>query len=163
MARFANEFHSPEVNGMKQTDLRILQHLRHNARASLTGISRKTGIPVSTIFDRIRSHEQTMVKKFTALLDFAKLGYPVRTNIFLKVDPQHRDGVRTHLLEHNNINNIFRINNGYDYAIEAVFASIKEVEEFLEDLEAQFRITDKEVYHIIDDIAREKALMPQAN
>jgi DNA-binding Lrp family transcriptional regulator len=143
---------------MKHTDLRILQHLRANARTSLTSISKRTGIPVSTIFDRIRNYQDQVVRRFTALLDFEKLGYPVRVNIFLKVDPQQRDGVRSHLLLHDSVNNLYRINNGYDYAAECLFTSIKEVEEFVEELESQFKILDKSVFHIIDDLAREKAL-----
>ena len=78
---------------MKQTDLRILAHLRNNARASITGISRKTGIPVSTIFDRIRVYENQLVHKFTALIDFSKLGFNVRANIFLKVELGNRSAI----------------------------------------------------------------------
>ena len=143
---------------MKPSDIRILQYLRNNSRASLTGISRKTGIPVSTIFDRIRNYEQQLVYKFTALVDFSKLGYSVRAKIFLKVDPHSRDNVRNYLLAHTSVNNIARINNGYDYAAECFFQTIKEAEEFIECLELQFKIIDKQVFHVIDDIAREKML-----
>ena len=101
---------------MKPSDMKILQHIRTNARENLTTISRKTGIPVSTIFDRLKSHEQQFVIKFTALVDFAKLGYPLRANICLKVAPDSRDGVKSYLLAHNRVNNLQRINNGFDYA-----------------------------------------------
>jgi Lrp/AsnC family leucine-responsive transcriptional regulator len=143
---------------MKTTDMKIMQHIRQNARMNLTAISRKTGIPVSTIFDRLQAHEGSFITKFTALVDFAKLGFPVRANVFLKVDPQSRDGIRNHLLVHQSVNNLYRINNGYDFAAECVFTSIKEVEEFVEALEMQFKVLDKHVFHIIDDIAREKVL-----
>jgi Lrp/AsnC family leucine-responsive transcriptional regulator len=143
---------------MKINDLRILKHLRHNARMNLTTISRKTGIPVSTIFDKLRGYETDVVVRFTTIVDFAKLGYPVRANIFLKVDPACRDAIKTYLLAHDRVNNLFRINNGYDYAAECLFSSIKEVEEFVETLEEQFKIVDKTVFHVIDDLAREKAL-----
>lgn len=143
---------------MKTTDMKILRHIRNNARENLTTISRKTGIPVSTIFDRLRAHEQQFVIKFTALVDFAKLGYPVRANICLKVAPDSREAVRNYLLAHERVNNLQRINNGYDYAAECVFTNIKEVEEFVETLELQFKVLDKHVFHIIDDIAREKVM-----
>jgi DNA-binding Lrp family transcriptional regulator len=144
---------------MKQSDIKILQQLRENARASLTGISKKTGIPVSTIFDRIRSYENQMVHRFTALLDFSKLGFSVRAKILLKVAPDCRDAVRKYLMAHERVNNLLRINNGYDYAADCFFLNIKEAEEFVEELEMQYRITDKVVFHIIDDIAREKMMM----
>jgi DNA-binding Lrp family transcriptional regulator len=141
---------------MKPIDWKILQYLRRDARMNLTTISRKTGIPVSTIFDRIRVQEREFIVRWTALLDFAKLGLPVRANVFLKVDPQSRDGVRAYLLAHGRVNNLYRINNGYDYAAECLFTDIREVEEFTELLETQFHIINKHVFHVIDDIAREK-------
>jgi Lrp/AsnC family transcriptional regulator, regulator for asnA, asnC and gidA len=143
---------------MKQSDLRILQHLRENSRTSLTTISRKTGIPVSTIFDRIRSYESGFVHKFTALVDFSKLGYTVRANILLKIEPGHREKVKGYLMAHPRVNTIQRVNNGFDYAAECVFMSIKESEEFIEELEMQFKVIGKLVFHIIDDVAREKLL-----
>ena len=143
---------------MKTTDLKILHHIRRNARENLTTISRKTGIPVSTIFDRLRSHEQQFVVKFTALVDFSKLGYPVRAYICLKVDPQDREGIKNYLCVHSGVNTLQRINNGFDYSAECLFTNIKEVEEFVESLEIRFKIIDKHVFHIIDDIVREKAL-----
>lgn len=146
---------------MKPTDMKILQHIRRNSRENLTTISRKTGIPVSTIFDRLKAHEDQFITKFTALVDFAKLGYPVRTNICLKVAPESREGIRSYLLVHDHVNNLQRINNGYDYAAECFFANIKEVEEFVETLEMQFKVLDKHIFHIIDDLAREKMMALQ--
>lgn len=143
---------------VKTTDIRILQHIRKNARMSITNISRKTGIPVSTIFDRLQQQEKEIVKKFTVLLDFSKLGYTVRAHILLKVDPQARDELKSYLITHLCVNNLFRINNGFDFAVECVFATIQQVEDFVETLELQYRIIDKKIFHIIEDVAREKLL-----
>jgi DNA-binding Lrp family transcriptional regulator len=143
---------------VKPADYRILAHIRNNARMNLTTMSRETGIPVSTIFDRLRAHERTFVQRFTALVDFAKLGYPVKANIFLKVEPSSREGLKTHLLLHKQVNTLVRINNGFDFAAECLFTSLREAEEFIEDIELQFSIADKAVFHIIDEMAREKML-----
>jgi DNA-binding Lrp family transcriptional regulator len=139
-----------------------LQHLRADARTNLTTISRRTGIPVSTIFDRIKAYEHRFVRRFTALLDFAALGYAVHTSILLKVDPQSREKVKAYLLAHQQVNSLSRINNGYDYAAECVFTSIREAEEFVEGLEMQFLIRDRQVFHIIEELAREKVMTMQA-
>ncbi len=144
---------------MKLQDMHILRHLRRNSRANLTTISRKTGIPVSTIFDKLRGFENGIVQRFTTIVDFAKLGYPIRAKIMLRVDPAHKELVKSFLIAHDRVNNLYRINNGFDYSAECLFESIKEAEEFLELIETKFNITAKSVYHIIDDLAREKALM----
>jgi DNA-binding Lrp family transcriptional regulator len=143
---------------MKLNDMHIIRHLRRDARANLTSISRKTGIPVSTIFDKLKVFENGVVKRFTAIVDFTKLGYPIRAKIFLRADPLHREALKHYLMAHDRVNNLFRINNGFDYSAECLFETIKEAEEFIDTLESQFKITSKAVYHVIDELAREKAI-----
>ncbi len=46
---------------MNQKDLKILAYLRQDARMPLTSMSKKTGIPVSTIFDRLRNNENNVI------------------------------------------------------------------------------------------------------
>lgn len=143
---------------MKATDKKVITYLRDDSRMNLTSISRKTGIPVSTIFDKLKQHRGNMIQRFTVLLDFSKLGYPIRAKIFLKVNPAHKEELRNYLYAHRSVNNLWRINNGYDYAAECLFTSIRENEEFLDEIEMRFKIEDKHVFHIIEDVAREKML-----
>ncbi|MDP2909031.1 MAG: Lrp/AsnC family transcriptional regulator [Nanoarchaeota archaeon] len=143
---------------MKKTDLLIISSLRQNAREKLTEISKKTRIPVSTIFDRIKMHEGSIIRKHTALVDFGKLGYNTRANIILKISKGDREAMREFLMKHNSINSAFKINNGYDFLIEAVFANIKEVEDFTDLLEEKFSIKAKQVFYIIDELKKEDFL-----
>jgi len=82
---------------MKEKELLLLSHLRSNARKNLTNISKETGIPISTIFDKIRKYEGDVIKKFTSLLDFGKLGYDIRVSVMLKVDKNDRENVGNYL------------------------------------------------------------------
>lgn len=143
---------------MRPTDMKILQHIRRNARMNLTTLSRKTGIPISTIFDRLRAQQGGLITRFTALVDFGKLGYPIRAKVFLKVDAQHRAQLRAYLSVHERVNSLWRINNGFDFLAECLFTNIREVEEFLEAVEMKFPILDKHVYHVIEDVVREKVM-----
>lgn len=143
---------------MKKTDLLIISSLRQNAREKLTEMSKKTRIPVSTIFDRIKTHEINIIKKHTALVDFSKLGYNTRANIILKVKKEDRNDIKEFLMKHSSINSAFKINNGYDFMIEAVFRNIKEVEDFIELLEEKFKIKAKQVFYVIDDLKKEAFL-----
>lgn len=143
---------------MKKTDLLIISSLRQNAREKLTSMSRKTRIPVSTLFDRLKTHEGNIIKKHTALVDFSKLGYNTKANIILKVKKTDRDPVKIFLMKHSSINSAFKINNGYDFLIEAVFRNIKEVEDFIETLEDKFSVKSKQVFYVIDDLKKEAFL-----
>ena len=143
---------------MKKIDLLIISSLRQNARAKLTEMSRKTRIPVSTLFDRIKIHEGSIIQKHTALVNFEKLGYNTKSNIILKVKKEDRAAVREFLIKHKSVNSAFKINNGYDFSIEAIFRNIKEVEEFIELLDEKFRIKSKQVFYVIDELKKEEFL-----
>jgi len=143
---------------MRQTDIKVMQYIRENARENLTTVARLSGIPVSTIYDKLRFFEKSYITRYAALLNFEKLGFAVRVNIFLRVEPKQRDELRAYLFEHSHINNLYRINNGYDYAAEGIFIDVKQMEDFVDSLEMQFKILNKHIFHIIDDVVREKFL-----
>jgi len=143
---------------MKEKDLLLLANLRANARETLTNISKKTKIPISTIFDKLKLHEENIIKKHTAIVDFSKLGFNTRVNMTLKVNKSERDDIRAFLSKHQNINSVYKINNGYDFLVEGIFRHIKDLEDFTEDLEERFKIKNKQVYYIVEDITREDFL-----
>jgi DNA-binding Lrp family transcriptional regulator len=144
------------VHELKGKERVLLSHFRRNARESLTTISRLTKVPVSTIFDKLRHYERSFIKKHTTLIDFTQLGYMTRANVMLKVAVEHREQVRVFLLKNPSVNSLFKVNNGYDYLAELVFKHIKELEDFLEALEAKYRIQQKTIFYVIEDICREE-------
>ncbi len=143
---------------LKTKERVLLSHFRRNARESLTTISKETRVPVSTIFDKLRHYEQSFIRKHTTIIDFAKLGYMTRANVLIKVAVEHRDVLKGFLVKHDNVNSLFKVNNGYDYLTELVFQHIKELEDFLETLETKYKVLDKNVFYIIEDICREEFL-----
>lgn len=143
---------------MNKKDILIISNLRIDARMPLTKMSRRTNIPVSTIFDRLKINENGLIKKHTCILDFSKLGYNVRANIAFKVETKDRESLKEYLLKHESANSVYKINNGFDFMIEGVFREIREMEDFIEDLEKRFRILDKRSFYIIEDLKREEFL-----
>jgi len=142
-----------------EKDLLILSNLRENARISLTDISKKTSIPISTIFDKLRVHEGNLIIKHTTLVDFNKLGYNTKAWIALKTVKGSRENLKHFLSEHKKVNNIYLVNNKYDFLIEVICSNIKELRDFFEELEEKFEITEKQEHIIIEDIKREKFLV----
>ncbi|MBN2458338.1 Lrp/AsnC family transcriptional regulator [Candidatus Woesearchaeota archaeon] len=143
---------------MKDSDIMLLSSLRANARDTLTNISKKIKVPVSTIFDRLKLHEKGLIQKHTSIIDFSKLGFSTRANIILKVNKDDKEELRKFLLGNWNINSVVRINNGYDFLAEAVFKNILELEQFCEILDERFRIKSKQIFYIIEDLKREEFL-----
>ncbi|MFW6230675.1 MAG: Lrp/AsnC ligand binding domain-containing protein [Nanoarchaeota archaeon] len=143
---------------IQKNDLTIVAHLRENARKSLTQISRATGIPVSTIFEKLKKQTPRIMKKHTCLLDFSKVGMNTRAQIAIRTVPDHRKSLRDYLENNMHVNSLYKINNGYDYLIDVIFANMKDLEEFLEKLEESFKIRTKHVFYVIEEIAREEFL-----
>lgn len=140
---------------MNQKDLKIIAYLRNNARMPLTIMSRKTRIPVSTIFDRLKFSEQSVIVKHTSLLDFGKLGYNTRANITLKVDRDDKEQLKEYLMKNQFVNSVYKINNGFDFMVEGIFKQINDLEIFIDELEKRFKILDKKYFFIIEDLKRE--------
>lgn len=137
---------------MKEKDIDLIKEFRTNGRQSLTRLSKKTKIPISTIYDKLKSYENNIIIKHTALVDFRRLGYEIRVRLFLNA--KNREELKTYLLFHHRVNSIFRVNNGYDFEIEALFKNMKEFKDFIESLD-QFGLIDLKEHFVLDDVKRE--------
>ena len=85
---------------LQKKDLIILMHMRKDARAQLTKISRETGIPVSTIFDRLKTFRRNYITKHVALLNFPNIGFNTITQLILRVKRDQRNDLKLFLAEH---------------------------------------------------------------
>jgi DNA-binding Lrp family transcriptional regulator len=143
---------------VNKNDLLLLAHLRMNDREHLREIARKTQVPVSTLYDRLQSQIDSSIIRHTCLLDFSAVGFAVKAHVLFKINKCDRDSVHKFLMKSFNVNNLFRINNGYDFIAEFVFRSISEMEFFFDSIDQKFSIKSKEVHYIIEDLRREAFL-----
>ncbi len=143
---------------MNPKDLQIISHLRRDARVSLTKLSKSTQIPVSTIYDRIKSNEQQYIKKHTALIRFDKLGYNVRANFSIRVDPKEKEDLKEHLMRHRSVNSLYRVSGEHDFMVECIFKEMRDSEDFIQSLVERFTIRDYKSFFIVEDVKRESFL-----
>ncbi|MFH1181941.1 MAG: Lrp/AsnC family transcriptional regulator [Candidatus Woesearchaeota archaeon] len=115
---------------MDKTEKKLLLCLRRNGRISLSEISRKTGIPTTTVFERMKTFNYT---RNVTLLDFEKMGFGIR--VFLAIKAGDKEALQEFLTSNQNINSLCRINNGFDFFCEAVFRSIRDSELFNDTLQ----------------------------
>lgn len=140
----------------KQKDLILFSLLRKNSRMSLVELGRQTQTPVSTVYQKLRESFRTVIKKHTVVLDFAKLGYGVRVHFFLKAPGNTKEKLLEFLLRKQNVNNAYRINNGFDVLGEAIFRDINTAEKFIDELQEKYHVAKLHTFYILDDIVREK-------
>ncbi len=142
---------------LTKKELLILTHLRADSRKSLAMISRETDIPISTIFDKVNKLGKNTITKYSPLLDFQKLGFGLRVNFVLKANDKKKQELRGFLLENKNVNSVLRLNNDFDFFVEAVFKDMKGLEEFSENLKP-FKIKKKKKFFVIEDLKKEEFL-----
>lgn len=138
-----------------EKEIAITAFLRQNGRIKLTKLSRATGIAVSTLFDRIRAPDSLGISRFSALVDFPKLGFNTCATILFRAANEKREELRECLLGSLFVNSLVRINNGFDFMAECVFRNMKELEVFCEKLEQSHGVKGKEVHFVVEELKRE--------
>ena len=141
------------VINMKKTDIILLTQLRQNGRITLTDLSRKTNLPVSTLHERLKKHLESGLVRPGMLMDFEKLGFKTRAYILFASDEKEK--LFGYLKEHPSVNSISRINNGWKLIMECVFKDMYSLEEFIEETEKKFHIKQKEVHYVLNEVKRE--------
>lgn len=121
-------------------------------------MSRKTQIPVSTLFERLKGYRGREVKRYTTILDFPQMGYQARARVLFKARKEERQGLKEALLKCPYTNELYKVNNGYDLMAELIFRSMQELETYLDQLRAQYSIEREETFYIIDELKREEFL-----
>ena len=103
---------------MNEKDMKIIAHLRTDARMPLTKMSKKTHIPVSTIFDRLKANDDHFINKHTTLLNVSKLCYNTRANIASTANREERESFKNYVIKHPTANSLSKIKNGFDFMSE---------------------------------------------
>ena len=142
---------------VKKKDMVILSFLRENARMQLTNLSKLSDIPVSTLFDKLKT-STPFIQKYTAIVDFQPLGFATRAMVVLKIKKDNRDEVAQFIQHSKCVNSAYKINNGCDYILDVLFRDMKELEDFLEYVQEKFKIEKHQVYYILNILKQEDFL-----
>jgi DNA-binding Lrp family transcriptional regulator len=129
--------------------------LRQDSRRPLTQISKLTGLPVTTLFEKLKHLKKNNTIRPCALIDFRELGFEIQALIMLKVPSDFRQQMVAHLKAHSQVNSLFRLANEYDLMVEGVFRTINECNCFKEKLERTFHISEFKVCYAVENLQRE--------
>lgn len=66
------------MNKLDEIDLKLIDILKENSKLSSHKISKITGIPITTVYHRIKKlEEKKIIKAYTLAVDYKKLGRPL--------------------------------------------------------------------------------------
>ena len=140
---------------LKEKEDKLLSYLRKNSRDTITRISKKTGVPISTIFDRIKSYKKLCIERFTCLLNFSELGLKSHSFVVFGVNKTKREEMKKFFVTSENVNAVIRINHKYDFLVELVFSDIQQLEFFLDRVDERFGTRPKHIFYVVEDVGRE--------
>ena len=147
---------------MNNEDTILVALLRGDSRTSFTDMSRMTKIPVSTIYEKLKHYRKGLIRKHTALVDFSQLGFHIRARVLLKAKKTELQKLREHLLSHPSLNELYKVNNGYDFMAEFIFQTMKELEDYLDMLGERCGVEKEQVFYMVDELKREEFLSKAA-
>jgi Lrp/AsnC family leucine-responsive transcriptional regulator len=133
---------------------KLINALRNNSRSSLTEMSIETDIPITTIFKMLKNLEGSgIITKHISLMDFAKLGYPLKIGIFLRADK--KDKLTAFLDKQPNLNTLLKTSGNYNFYAEMLFKDMLEYHNLIETLENSGLTKGSEAHYFIADIKQE--------
>lgn len=135
---------------MEQIDKMFINELRKDSRQTLTQVSSKIKVPVTTLFYRLAKLDN-YVKKNTVLLNYDDLGYAVRLHLALKVAENDFEKLQKFLISEEVVNSLYRIKD-YDYYVELVFANSLKAYDFVKQLKKNFIIQECEEIHVVKEV-----------
>lgn len=110
----------------------ILALLRENGREKDTDMARQLHVPLATVFLKHKKMDQKCIKKYAALIHFAKLGFFLRYFIYVRL--KNKEDIAMPLFGHTSINAIFAVNNGFHFVLDTYFKDLNDFETFKEEL-----------------------------
>jgi len=114
-------------------DLKIIKCLTENARRTYRSIAEEVGVSEATVKNRIdRLIENGVIKGFTVMLDYHKLGRAIKAFIGLKVQPASLPAIVEHMKNHPDVHVLYRTSGDVDLMFEVIFEKMEDLNAFLE-------------------------------
>ncbi len=75
------------IDKLDETDMKILELLKQDAKLTTRQLAEKTLLPATTVHNRIKKLEKTgIIKNYTVIVDNKKIGKPLSAYILMTID-----------------------------------------------------------------------------
>jgi Lrp/AsnC family transcriptional regulator, leucine-responsive regulatory protein len=132
---------------LDQVDWAIIEQLQSDARISLSELGRRVKLSPSATTERVRQLESAgVITGYHAVLDLAKVGYPVLAVVRLKYPGNHHEPLRRLLAERREILECLRTTGDDCYTLKVAATSMEHLEALVGEL-ADFGSTTTSVVY----------------
>ena len=117
---------------MDETDEKILAKLVENSRMPISKISAQTGIPDSTVSNRLKKLEKSnIIDKYTTILNPEELGINVAAIIIIQTETEKHENVEKELPKLTEVSQVYSVSGEYDILIKLWAHSLDELNDII--------------------------------
>lgn len=115
---------------MDETDYKILCCLKENSRINATAIGNRIELSTSSVIERIRRLENSVIRQYTVIIDQEKIGKELTAYIYVRLDhPKYNDGFCQQVKLNNDIVECHYLAGDFDYLLKIITSNSKSLEQ----------------------------------
>ncbi len=142
---------------LDKRDKQIIRLLIDNSRLSIRKIAEKLGLSPGTVQARLKRLEDLgVIKRYTTLLDYEKLGYNFPVIIDVRVSKGMLFEVEKEIAKHPNVISVYDVTGEYDIAIIAKFKRREDLDAFVKALQKMKYVERTHTRLILNVIVEDK-------
>ena len=148
---------------MDSIDLKILQHLKDNARAKASAIGDSIKLSVSAVTERIKKMEQTgIIRQYTVILDQKKIGNDISAIMEVALEhPHYEDSFTAMVMGISNIVSCDCVTGEYDYILHIVTDSTDGLHDIYRTVRSMSGVSRTKTYQVLRRVKIEHAVLPK--
>lgn len=147
---------------MDSIDLKILQHLKENARAKASAIGDSIKLSVSAVTERIKRMEQAgIIRQYTVIIDQKKIGNGVSAIMEVAlIHPQYGDNFVNLILGMPSIVSCDSVTGDFDYILQIVTDSTDGLEEIYRTIRSFDGVKFTKTHLVLSRVKNEHTVIP---
>ncbi|CDG65444.1 MAG: hypothetical protein PWQ15_387 [Methanobacterium sp.] len=112
---------------MDDVDLAILRSLIKNSRITISQMSKEIDVPDATISNRLKKLEKDVIKRYTLIPDWQKIGLEITSIIIIQTESEKHELVKEELSHLPEVSEVYSVSGEYDILIKVWVKSIDDL------------------------------------
>lgn len=146
---------------MDAIDRKILTLLQENSKQNTKEIADQVGLSVSPTFERIKKLEQTVIRKYVALLDGSKINRSIEVFCHVSLTKHSReliDDFKNKIAALEEVMECYHVSGNYDFLMKVIVSDMNEYQQFVIDkLSIIAGISNVQSSFVMDEVKMETA------
>ncbi len=116
---------------MDEIDTAILRSLIKNSRITISQMSKEIDVPDATISNRLKKLETDVIKRYTMIIDWQKIGLDITAIIIIQTESEKHESVKEELSKLEEVSEVYSVSGEYDILIKVWVQGIEELNQLI--------------------------------